>query len=56
MGGIGTIFGAIIGSLMIASLTSGLQMMNVPAAWQYVLKGIVLVVAVYADVYLKKNR
>ncbi len=56
MGGIGTIFGAIIGSLMIASLTSGLQMMNVPAAWQYVLKGIVLVMAVYADVYLKKNR
>jgi len=56
LGGIGTIFGAIIGSLMIASLTSGLQMMNVPAAWQYVLKGIVLVVAVYADVYLKKNR
>lgn len=56
LGGIGTIFGAIIGSLMIASLTSGLQMMNVPAAWQYVLKGIVLVLAVYADVYLKKNR
>jgi len=56
LGGIGTIFGAIIGSLMIASLTSGLQMMNVPAAWQYVLKGIVLVMAVYADVYLKKNR
>ncbi len=56
LGGIGTIFGAIIGSLIIASLTSGLQMMNVPAAWQYVLKGIVLVVAVYADVYLKKNR
>lgn len=56
LGGIGTIFGAIVGSLMIASLTSGLQMLNVPASWQYVLKGIVLVVAVYADVYLKKNR
>ena len=56
LGGAGTIFGAIIGSLIMASLTSGLQMLNVPAAWQYVLKGIVLVVAVYADVYLKKNR
>jgi D-xylose transport system permease protein len=56
LGGVGTIFGAIIGSLIMASLTSGLQMLNVPAAWQYVLKGIVLVVAVYADVYLKKNR
>lgn len=56
LGGVGTIFGALIGSLIMASLTSGLQMMNVPAAWQYILKGIVLVVAVYADVYLKKNR
>jgi D-xylose transport system permease protein len=56
MGGIGTIFGALVGSLIMASLTNGLQMMNVPAAWQYVLKGIVLVTAVYTDVYLKKNR
>jgi D-xylose transport system permease protein len=56
LGGIGTIFGAIIGSLIMASLTSGLQMMNVPASWKYILKGIVLIVAVFADVYLKKNR
>lgn len=56
LGGVGTIFGAIVGSLIMASLTSGLQMLNVPAAWQYILKGIVLVFAVYADVYLKKNR
>jgi D-xylose transport system permease protein len=56
MGGIGTIFGAIVGSLIMASLTSGLQMLNVPAAWQYILKGMVLVMAVYMDVYMKKNR
>lgn len=56
LGGIGTIFGAIIGALMMSSLTSGLQMMNVSAAWQYVLKGIVLVLAVTADVYLKKKK
>ncbi len=56
LGGIGTIFGAIIGALIMASLTSGLQMMNVTAAWQYILKGLVLVLAVSADVYLKKNQ
>lgn len=56
LGGVGTIFGAIIGALIMASLTSGLQMLNVPAAWQYVLKGLVLILAVSADVYLKKNR
>jgi ABC-type xylose transport system permease subunit len=30
--------------------------MNVPAAWQYVVQGIILVLAVLGDVYLKKNR
>jgi D-xylose transport system permease protein len=55
LGGVGTIFGAMVGSLIMASLTNGLQIMNVPAAWQYVLKGIVLVLAVYADVQLKKR-
>lgn len=56
LGGVGTIFGAMVGSLIMASLTNGLQIMNVPAAYQYVVKGIILVLAVYADVTLKKNR
>jgi D-xylose transport system permease protein len=56
LGGVGTISGSVIGSLIMASLTNGLQMMNVPAAWQYILKGLVLIAAVYADVYLKKRR
>ncbi|MBN2499893.1 MAG: sugar ABC transporter permease [Anaerolineales bacterium] len=55
LGGVGTVFGAMVGSLIMASLTNGLQILNVKAAWQYVLKGIVLVIAVYADVYLKKK-
>jgi D-xylose transport system permease protein len=42
--------------LIMASLTNGLQILNVAAAWQYVLKGLVLVLAVYMDVYFKKNR
>jgi D-xylose transport system permease protein len=56
LGGIGTIFGAMIGGLIMASLTNGLQMLNVPAAYQYVVKGAVLILAVFADVYFKKNR
>ena len=55
LGGIGTIQGAMIGALIIASLSTGLQMMNVAPAWQYVLKAIVLVLAVLADVYFKKK-
>jgi D-xylose transport system permease protein len=56
LGGVGTISGAMIGALVLASLTNGLQIMNVASSWQYVLNGVVLVVAVLADVYLKKNR
>jgi len=56
LGGIGTIPGALIGSLIIASLSTGLQMMNVAPAWQYVLKAIVLILAVLIDVYFKKSR
>jgi len=56
LGGVGTIFGAMIGSQIITSLTNGLQIMNVPSSWQYVVSGAVLVVAVYVDMLLKKNR
>ncbi len=55
LGGEGTIVGAMIGALIIASLTNGLQIMNVPAAWQYVVSGIVLVVAVAVDVRMKRR-
>jgi D-xylose transport system permease protein len=54
LGGSGTIFGALVGALIMASLNTGLQMMNVAPAWQYVLRGLVLVLAVIADVYFKK--
>jgi D-xylose transport system permease protein len=55
LGGAGTIFGAMVGALIMTSLTTGLQMMNVAPAWQYVVKGLVLILAVMADVYFKKN-
>jgi D-xylose transport system permease protein len=56
LGGVGTIFGAMIGSLIITGLTNGLQIMNVPSAWQYVISGLVLVIAVGADMFMKRNR
>jgi len=56
LGGVGTIPGALIGASIIASLTTGLQMMNVQPAWQYVVKAIILVAAVYADFYFKQHK
>ena len=56
LGGVGTIPGALIGALIIASLTNGMQMMNFAPAWQYVVKAIILVLAVLLDVYFKRTR
>jgi len=56
LGGSGTIHGALIGALVLASLTTGLQMMNVQPAWQYVVKAIILIAAVYADFYFKQHK
>jgi D-xylose transport system permease protein len=55
LGGAGTIFGAMVGALIMTSLNTGLQMLNVAPAWQYVVKGLVLILAVMADMYFKKN-
>lgn len=48
-GGLGTIFGTFMGALIIQILTSGLNFMNVPFYFQYIFKGIVIVVAVFVD-------
>jgi len=56
LGGVGTIPGAMIGGLIMASLSTGLQMMNVPPATTYVVKGVVLVLAVLLDMSFKKEK
>jgi len=38
------------------SLSNGLQMLNTPPVLQPTYRGMVLVVAVLADVYFKKNK
>ncbi len=48
-GGTGTVLGTVIGSLLIATLVSGLILLNVQAYWQTVLTGAIIVVAVAID-------
>jgi len=48
-GGAGTIIGTVIGALIIAILTTGLVMLNVPAFWQFIVVGVVVIVAVLID-------
>jgi D-xylose transport system permease protein len=56
LGGEGTVFGAIVGALIIQSISNGLQMMNVSSNVQYLIKGLVLILAVWADISMKKKR
>jgi len=55
MGGKGTIIGALIGALIMASLENGMSVMNMGVFWQYIIKGLVLILAVYVDIASKKN-
>lgn len=55
MGGKGKIFGALIGALIMASIDNGMSMMNIGAYWQYIVKGLILILAVWVDV-VSKNK
>jgi ribose transport system permease protein len=54
-GGKGTIVGTIIGALIISVLNNGLRIMSIPQEWQNVILGLVILVAVYADMVRKKE-
>lgn len=54
-GGKGTIFGTIIGALIMSVLNNGLSIIKVPQEWQNVVIGAVIIVAVYLD-QLRTNK
>ncbi len=54
-GGSGKIGGTIIGGLIIGVLNNGLNLMNVNSFWQYVVKGCVILLAVYLD-YIRNKK
>ena len=54
-GGVGKVIGSIIGAFVMMSLTSGMNLMNIDIAWQYVVRGLVLVAAVVFDVTTRNS-
>lgn len=54
-GGVGTIFGAIIGGLIIGVLNNGMSIMGIGIEWQQAVKGLVLLLAVAFDVFNKRR-
>ncbi len=56
LGGSGTILGAIIGTILMASLDNGMSLLNLGTTFQFVAKGLVLLLAVAFDVAGKKGK
>ena len=53
-GGVGTIGGTVIGALIIGVLNNGLNLLNINSFWQLIVKGVVILLAVYIDLMKKR--
>ncbi|MGB6129824.1 MAG: ABC transporter permease [Psychrilyobacter sp.] len=54
-GGVGTIFGTFLGVLILQGFNNGLLILNVPSFWQYVARGLLLLIALAFD-YIRRQR
>ena len=54
-GGAGKVGGMVLGALLIGMLNNGLNLLGVNSFWQYVVKGTVILVAVYIDIFRKRK-
>lgn len=54
-GGVGSVAGAVMGALIMSALDNGMSMMDVPTFWQYIVKGAILLLAVWMDAASKRR-
>lgn len=54
-GGRGTILGTIIGAFIMSVLTNGLRIMGVQEEWKIVVTGVIIIVAVFVDILLRRR-
>jgi putative multiple sugar transport system permease protein len=54
-GGIGTVIGAVIGAFFVGVMNNGMSILGVGIDWQQAIKGFVLLLAVFFDVYNKSK-
>jgi putative multiple sugar transport system permease protein len=55
-GGVGMVLGAVIGALVMGVMNNGMSILGIGIDYQQVIKGLVLLAAVFVDVYNKRNR
>jgi putative multiple sugar transport system permease protein len=54
-GGIGTVIGVIVGGLVMSAINNGMSLMNMGTHYQYVVKALILLLAVFYDVYTRRK-
>lgn len=54
-GGVGTVTGGILGAVIMASLDNGMSLFNINSYYQVIVKGLILLIAVWFDVSAKKS-
>ena len=54
-GGVGRVTGAMIGGLIMAVMSNGMQLMGIEQSVQQIVKGLVLLLAVAFDIYNKRR-
>ncbi len=54
-GGVGKVYGAIVGSILLTMIGNGLDLLNVSAYYQQIINGAIVVLAVLFDVKTKKS-
>lgn len=48
--------GTVIGCLVIGIMNNGMNLMGIDSSWQYVVKGVVVLLAVFIDYVKKENK
>ena len=55
-GGAGTILGTVLGALLMNVLSSGMNLVGISAYWQKFVMGLIIIIAVGADMYQRNRR
>lgn len=56
LGGSGTVLGAIIGTMLMLGLDNGMSLLNMGTTYQYIIKGLILMLAIAMDVISKNSK
>ena len=54
-GGVGTLTGTIIGCVIVGVLNNGMNLLGIDSSWQYIVQGVVVLLAVFIDFFKKKG-